>query len=45
MLTCTVDPGVVELVSDGAFAAERPVRVDAVAVITDAGVHRTLVHI
>ncbi len=36
--TFTVDPSEVEPVAEGAFAAERPVCVDAVAFLTDAGV-------
>ena len=45
LLTDTVDSGVVQVISEGAFAAERAIRVDADAVLADAGVVQTLVHI
>ena len=43
--TDTVDSSVVQVVTEGAFTAERAVRVDADAVLADAGVVQTLVHI
>ena len=45
VLTDTVDSGVVQVIPEGAFTAEGAVRVDTDAVLADAGVVQTLVHI
>lgn len=44
-LTNTVDSSVIQVVSEGAFAAERTVCVDADTILADAWVIQTLIHI
>lgn len=44
-LTNTVDSSVIQVVPEGAFAAERSIGVDADAVLADAWVIQTLIHI
>lgn len=44
-LTDTVDSSVIQVVPKGAFAAERSIGVDADAVLADAWVIQTLIHI
>lgn len=44
-LTDTLDPGVIQVVSKGAFTAERAIRVDADAVLAHSWVFQTLIHV
>ena len=44
-LTYAVDSGVIQVESEGTFTAEGAVGVDADAVLADAGVIQTLIHI
>lgn len=44
-LTDALDPGVIQVVSKGAFTAERAIRVDADAVLAHSGVFQTLIHV